>query len=131
MRRAADVAVGADEGTEGRVVVESAEEDGATAPTTPAVDAPTAGAGVAVSEGLSAAAWACAASTSNVAVCCVVESTVPRPDASPPSVDDTPLTRERRVGAGATASSGVIRLNYLVPAGAIIIASTRESGVPG
>src|SRR6187402_3033910 len=130
MRRAAADAAGAVYGTVGRVVVESAEEAGATAPTTPAVDAPTAGAGVAVSEGLAAAACACAASTSKVAVCCTVESAVPWPDASP-SVDDTPLTRERRVGAGATASSGVIRLNYLVPAGAIIIPSTRESGVPG
>ena len=59
-----------------------------------------------MSEGLAAAAWASAASTSNVAVCCAVESTVPRPDASPPSVDDTPLTRERRRGRGC---DGVVR----------------------
>jgi hypothetical protein len=46
-------------------------------------------------------------------------------------VTDDGLVRARRVGAGAIASSGVIRLNYLVAGGGIIIPSTRESGVPG
>ena len=49
------------------------------------------------------------------------------------TVRDAPTIRPRRAdaGGGAAVSSGVTRLNYPVPAGAIIIASTRESGVPG
>jgi hypothetical protein len=108
-------------------------DDCVTAPTTPALDPLTGGTGVADVDGPAAEAWASAPAASKVAVWGFgAESrTSPRPNGSDAVVEDPPLTRARRVGVCVGASSGFTRPNYPVLAGAIIIGSTRESGVPG
>ena len=125
-RRSRSAPMQADCGEGGRRIGGGGRCDG---PTTPGVEAPTAGAGVASPRGCRRRpapapprrrTWPSAARWNRR---CRVR-TLRRPRS-----DDPPLTPRAPRGRGWTASSGVIRLNYLVAAGAIIIGINHGSPV--